>query len=718
MVTNPKEFQTSSDPLSSIGRQGPIKASGLRPEELNSILMAARPYSGRRRDGYFMALHRAWWINLLYYAGIQSLDVPEVLENVDPGIMLENGSYVANHILRLVQSNITRLSMAKADWSVIPNTPDQQDQEGARVGQHLLDYAWEYLDIQRKRLEINLWLDTCGNAFLYTGWNMEAGETRRYYTDPLSGQPLAPQQMRPEARQFVESLGAYEDKADGDWDCEVIDPFNVFFNPRFRDFKKMPWVLVRRTMSIEEVWDRYPKRAGGIPPEQTKRRGGGLYAERLATLTHRPGMGLAGINADESAIQVDEFWCPPSKRCPEGLYIIAAGDHILESGPHPLVEKGLDIRFPLVPFQNLGMPGRFHAMSTVEHLIGPQREYNRSRQQVIQHRDVLSVPQWLSPIGSLAKGARRNEFGDIWEYNPRVGKPELVNPPNLGDAQIVSGTQAQQDMQIIASFSEASLGQMPQGARSGNAVAMLQERDQLAIGGTVMLSEQSWQAVGTNLLKLAWGYMELPRAIAIYGESRQSDLKYYKGKDLNGNTRVWIKPGSMTPKSKAATSELLIQLMQHGAINPMDPREKRLILETLDVGGRDRLFAIQDAARRRARIENMMFAKPDPSPQFAFPDVTIWDDHQAHYETHLEFLYTDEYEMLDPMLKLMFQAHVNKHIGAIAQALEAQMTLGGMGAGGAGGEGGKGSPDAKPLGKASPPKQNPKSQPGGSQQFA
>lgn len=711
MVSNPKELRTSSDPLSAIDRSGPIQVRSLNEHDLNAILEAARPYSGRRRDGYFMALHRAWWINLLYYAGIQSLDVPEVLENVDPGIMLENGSYVANHILRLVQSNVTRLTMAKADWSVVPNTPDQQDQEGARVGQHLLDYAWEYLDMQRKRLEINFWLDTCGTAFLYTGWNVQAGEVRRYYTDPLSGQPLAAQQMRPETKQFVESVGAFEDRSDGDWDCEVIDPFNVFFNPRFRDMKKMPWILIRRTMSIEELWDRYPDKAGEIPPEQTNRRGGGLYAERLATLTHRPGLGLASVNADDSAVQVDEMWVPPTKRCPEGLYIIAVRDHILEHGPHPLKAKGLDIRFPLVPFQNLWMPGRFHAMSTVEHLIGPQREYNRARQQVIQHRDVLSVPQWLSPIGSLSKGAKRNEFGDIWEYNSRVGKPELVQPPSLGDAQIVSGQQAQADMQIIASFSDASLGQMPQGARSGNAVAMLQERDQLSIGGTVMLSEHSYQEVGTNLLKLAWGYMELPRAISIYGESRQADLRFYKGKDMNGNTRVWVKPGSMTPKSKAATSELLIQLMQHGAINPMDPREKRLILETLDVGGRDRLFALPDAARRRARIENSMFAKPDPSPQFALPDVTVFDDHQAHYETHLEFLYTDEYEMLDPMLKLAFQAHINKHIGAIAQALEAQLTVAGAGGQGAGG----GSPDAKPLGKPSQPKQNAKEPSGGSQ---
>lgn len=704
MVQNPKDLRSSSDVLAVVqqDRTKPVESKRLTPEQINAMLGAARPFAGHRRDSYFLALHRQWWINSLFYCGIQGLDVPDVLENVDPGLLLENGSYVANMILRLVAGNVARLSSAKAEWSVVPNTPDQQDQDGARVGQKLLDYAWDYLQLQRKRMMVNLWLDVCGSAFLYTGWDRSKGEVRRFYYDPLTSKPIARQQLKPGQDQFLDSLGAYSERSDGDWDVEVIGPFDVFFPVGYVEIDRMPWMLIRRYMSLDEIWDRWPERAGELEEEGAKYKIGAHYGRRLTTLTNRPGSMVIGGGALDDAWTVDELWVPHSKRCPGGFYCMAAGQTILESGPHPLKAAGLDIKYPLVDFHNLRVPNRFHAMSTVEHLIGPQREYNRSRQQIIKQRDILSVPQWLAPIGALSKNAVRNEEGDIWEYNPRVGKPELVQPPALGQAQVVSGQQAQADMQTIASFSDASLGQMPQGARSGNAVMMLTERDNLAIGPVVTDQEKSWERSGTNLLKLSWKFMEIPRAVAIYGEAKQADLRYFRGSDMNGNTRVWVRAGSMTPKSKAQTFELLTNLMQVGTLNPADPREKRLVLETLEVGGIDRLYHLQDAARRRARIENLMFSKPDPDPNFAFPDVTQWDDHQSHFEEHLAFLYTDEYELLDPMIKLMFQAHLNKHIGAIAQMMEAQAALAGAAGAGPGG----GSPEAKPLGKPSPPKQN------------
>lgn len=707
MVRNEMSARTStaSDILTVLYDGAPrvIKAKSVSDQDASLLVEAARPMSGRRRDSYHMAMHRQWYVNCLYYAGIQSLDLPEVYMDVDPGILMQNGTYIANHIIRLVSGNVSRLSSAKTEWSVIPNTPDQMDQDGAKVGQHLLDYAWEYLMLQHKRMELNLILDVMGTGFLYTGWDKTKGEVSKFYFDPLTMQPVAPGQMGQEQLQLLEMLGAHEEKAQGDWDCETVMPFDVFTPIGFKELARMPWVLIRRRMSVDEMWDRYPDTAKNVDTTSSGQREHIQYGRRLGTLTTRPGSSLiTGGSIDDDIMVVDELWYAPSARLPDGFYCAMAYDTVLEKGPHPLKAAKLDMRFPIVDFHNIRVPGRFHSMSTVEHLIGPQTEYNRARQQMIQQRDVLAVPQWLAPIGCLAKGAIRNEAGDIWEYNHRIGTPTLVNPPSMPEAVIVTGQHAVNDLQMIAAQSEASLGQNPQGVRSGQALMALQEKDAMAIGPAVMCAETSWTMCGSNLLKLAHSFMSIPRAIAIYGEARQSDIRYFKGKDLNGNTRVWIKPGSMTPKSKAATAELMLQMGANGMLNPADPREKRLMLETLEIGGVDRLFFLEDAARRRARIENLMFSKPDPSPDFAFPDVTQWDDHQAHYEEHLAFLYTDEYERLDPMLKLMFQAHIQKHINAIAQMLEAQMALSQAGGQGAG----TGSPEAKPLGKPSPPRQN------------
>jgi hypothetical protein len=661
------------------------------------MMEAVRPYGGRRRDSYMMALQRGWFVEILYYAGIQALDIPEVLENVDPGLLLENGSYVANHIMRMVSANVARLSQAKADWSVVPNTPDQEDQNGAQYAQHLLDYLYDYLDIERLRTMRNLWLEVTGTCFTYHNWSDQKGEAHKVYFDPMTQQPMDANQLQPDHRTFLDSLGASTEIQDGDFEYEILSPFQVYFPPRFTEVKKMPWMLIRRIMSLDEVWDRWPDVAPEITPDDTNMLLTGHFWGRLPTLAHRPGLGLSGHSDNDDAVVVDELWVPPSKRMPGGLTTFMVKRHMLERGPHKLAAAGLTRRFPVTDWRNILVPGRFHGMGTVEHLIGPQRDYNRGRQQIIQQRDVLATPQWLVPKGSLVKKIVRNEYGDWIEYNPIAGTPTLQNPPALSELHMASINQAKEDMQTIASQSEASLGMNPTGVRSGNAVMMLQEKDQLGVGPTVSGLERSTEIEGEALLELGWKFMSVPRAIKVYGQSRQSDVKYFKGQDIRGNTSVRVRAGSMMPKSKSQTFELVSKLIELGALNVMDPREKRLILETLDVGGTDRLFFLEDAARRRARIENMMFARPDPRPDFAFPDVSVFDDHQAHWEEHLEFTYTDEYELLPPLRKLALQAHMQKHAAAVGQAMQAAQMV--AGAGGAGGPS-----QSKQPGQASQPR--------------
>lgn len=706
MVQNLVESRATSDPLSMVtsrlSTNGAIDVNSLSEHDALSMIQAARPYNGGFRDGYHMSIARQCWINLLYYMGIQSLEVPEILENADPGIIMSDGGYVANHVMRYVMGNAGRLTKAKIDWSVVPNTPDQNDQDGAKVAQNLLDYLHDHLDMTSKRMEICMLLDIMGTCFGYTNWNTETGDVRRHYRDPMSGQPVERSQLTDNQVGWLDELGVYDDEQEGDWDCEVLTPFDVFVPPRFVKLEKMPWAMIRRTMSIDEVWNRWPEKAQQIPPNNNASARLDQYRNRLPTITKRPGLGLANSRDEDGAVDVDELWIPPSKRCPTGLYIAATNNHCYEYGPHKFWEVGLDARFPIVDFHNIRIPTRFHSMSTVEHLIGPQNEYNRARQQVIQHRDVLSVPQWIAPIGTLKGGPIRNEMGDFMEYNPRVGRPELVNPPPLGDAQIVSGSQAQDDMQMIASMSDASLGNMPQGARATTTIQALSERDQTGVAPTVAELERSFARWGRLMMQVGWKFLKYPRAVAIYGESRQSDIHYFRGSDINGNCRVQVVPGSMTPRSKAEAVEMLRLLGEMGMLDPMDPRQKRLAFEAVEVGSTEKLFLMLDGNRRRANIENMMFAKPSPDPEFTFPDVLQYDDHQAHFEAHREFMLTDQFERLDPFSKQMFLAHVAKHEMAVAQMIQAAQMVQSMQGGGPGG----GSPQAKPLGKPSPPRHN------------
>jgi hypothetical protein len=150
-----------------------------------------------------------------------------------------------------------------------------------------------------------------------------------------------------------------------------------------------------------------------------------------------------------------------------------------------------------------------------------------------------------------------------------------------------------------------------------------------------------------------------------------------------------------------------MDLIQMGALNPaMDPRDRRLVHKTMELGDSDKYFQEEDADRRRADIENQMFLKPvvDPTTQRPqpYPEVNDDDDHQAHIEGHLLFKKSDAYEALPLMRKMAFDAHLGAHKEALAMLVQTQAMLGQVFEGGGGGGGSK----PKETGKPSPPKKS------------
>lgn len=673
------------------------------------LMQATDPVATNRYSAYNTARARQGWINALYYMGFQSLEPPEVLENVDPGLLLQDAGYVANHLVRIIQGNVARKAQARPDWECVPMTPDQPDQDGAKVGTSLLGHAWEHLQLDRHNLELNLQLELFGTAFYYTNWNANAGKKRRIYLDPTAEveRPIDAKMLSPEQRQWLEANDYAQDVREGDYDFELLNTYQVFVIPRYTVLRKMPWVRIDRTMSVAEVWNRWPKEAKKLTREDIGQQRSIEYWQRISTLTSRPAEARMRDAVWNDALRVSEIWIPPSERIPAGRTIYRVGDKIMENEDHLLAADDIDLPFPIVDFHNIRVPGRFHSMSTIEHLLGPQREYNRGRHQLNLQRDFHGTPQWIAARGSLSGKPLRNEFGDVWEYDKNSSPPILVNPPAVAPATVESVAAAVNDMQMIAAQSDPTQGRAPKDVRSGVALRALQERDQLVIGPAITDLEKGYEQTGRNLLLIAHKKMTIPRAIHIYGETRQADIVLFRGADLNGNSHVRVRSGSMMPKSKAETMEMVLELLQLGALVPnANAQDRRTVYKALEIGGVDKMFLEEDLDRRRAGHENMMFSRPSPDPMFAYPGVDVDDDHQAHIEEHLKFKKTDEFERLPPMRKQLFNAHVMEHKMAIADAMAGMMAAqqamaGGVAAPGAGPGGGS---PPRETGKPSPPK--------------
>lgn len=653
------------------------------------------------RDPVHLALERQWFTNVAYFMGLQRVEAGEIEQLFDPNWSAIESPYIANHLSRIVMGAVSRLTSSQPQTDVLPKTTDIEDQFGAEVADFFLKHYDDRFNFRQLRRCLGFWQATCGNAFIETQWNPKAGKKMKVFTNPYDKSLLHPAQVGQMDQDWLTQIGAASEMREGDIEVEVLNPFQVFTPPGYTDLDRMPWIVIEHDRSIDWIWDNYPDHAREITPDELDSSIEAQYMRRLSTLVGKHGFTMPGRADDYSElVRIKTMWIRPSKRIPKGRKIVCSKTMVLENVANPYGDDELDMTFPIVHFPYCPVPGRFWGMGLVEHLLGPQREYNRTRHQMIQMRDILSTPQWLAPRGSEL-GPTRAEFGDIWEYSGFGGRPELVQPPTLPQIHVQSQQDALYDMQTISAQSEVSQAQVPTGVRSGVAIQALQEKDLSVIGIVIEALEDGFKRVSENLLKLTNAFVTTPQMMHIYGEFRGADVMMHRGSDIKGNTKVRVTPGSMAPKSKAQQMQNVMDLLQLGALNPAgDPADKRVVWKAMDVGNADQAFKEEDLDRRRANIENQMFLKPQMDPRtqapVPYPAVNDDDDHQAHLEEHLKFKKSDAYERLPVMRKMALEAHMFHHKEAITQMQQAQqVAMAGMGAGG-------GSPPRE-LGKPSAP---------------
>ncbi len=661
------------------------------------------------------ALHRMWFLCVQHFLGLQNSRTQTIDQLMDIFPAAAPSGYNANLILRMVMAEVARLSASPADVDVIPKSPDIEDQIGAQVGDRFLQHVEDKYQMKKVRRKLNLWRSIAGTGFLYTDWNERAGGEMEFFTNPMDGSMIKGDAIPEKAKAWLRKMGSSQKTMEGALEISALPPFAVLAPFGYEELADMPWLVIEQDRSLDWIWTHYPDEARDVRPDDFSTTAEGLWWRRLQGLVGSHGFQQATEGGRrDSVVRVATLWIPPSGRCPDGFRITGTKTKLLDKVKHPFKEKQLDIRFPVEVCRRCPVPGRFWGTGLVEHLMGPQNDYNRTRTQLMEHRDVLARPVWMAPQG-IEWTTTRLEVGDVIEYrNGGYGKPELQNPPAISAIHVEALDRGVQELQTIASQGDVSQGQVPQGARSGVALQTLADKDMSVMRVVVEEQEDCFQRGYEKVLSLAWKFMSTPQMIRVYGEFRQADVAIFKGADLNGNVFVRIRPGSMMPKNKAETQEMLTGMLQNGALDPINNRrDKKFVWEAMEIGGADKMFLEEAGHRRRARIEDQMFLKPQVDrgtgmPQ-AFPDVNDDDDHEAHIEEHMLFKVTDAYEALPPMRKMAFEAHLAKHKAAIAALMQAQMLMqsaavGPDAEGGAGGAPGGGSPPKK-AGKASQPAQ-------------
>lgn len=628
---------------------------------------------------------RLWFTNIAFLLGYHLMRFRGSLTSIEVQPMPSwRRRYVANRMLPMVMRQTSKLVSAPVPWHVQPKSPDIADQLAAAMGTSLLVTKETEFGIPGARWEACLWSVLTGKGFLEVEWDPWANGSRRAYVDPLSSQEIDERKLTPNAKALLEEHGWFREMPNGDVRVKARSPFEVYVPHLLcgTSIESAPWLITREQMPMDEIWNRFDaKKVRQISPDRDQ----GIstyFIRRIKTLVAQFGYfsSIEERDPDEAAT-IRTMWQPPCARWPQGRKIVVSSNGVvLENVPHPY--KDQRIRYPIAAMDYMPIPSRFWSKSLLEDLIQPQSEYNRDGTTLHEIRDLMGQPKWMCEKGSGINQITNRAGQMVW-YNRGHPAPYPVVPQVDSAFHELLRQRHIDDLNTIAAQQDVSQAKAPSGVRSGVAIDLLQEQDDRAVAPAVKSQKQAIEKTGQMILRLAQIHYDQPRLIDMAGAERFQDTLYFKGQDLRDNDNVVLTEGALMPKSKAAETEKVFHSIEIGALDPTNPEEKEMILNTLEVGNSRELFAERLADRRRANIENDKFRQGE----MPFPEVKPFDNPQIHLAVHNRFRKSDAYELLPPALQEAVDAHCRIHEEMQMQMVQAQMAMKGAGKGAPGEKG-------------------------------
>lgn len=550
-----------------------------------------------------------WYLNLAYYFGQQNSVVINTPQS-STGFRLSvpkappwRVRLVINHTRRVVRKEMASLTSQKPRWEVSPNSTEDADLFAARAAEQIFDFEYVDLEMQTRIKEAVWWACITGTGF-----------TKQYW----GGQNIC---------------------------YEALTPFHLFV-PNFRvtDLEHQPFVIHAMTQTIDWVKQTFPD-LGEIAATNTATNG----------ILDDIFLGITGAQQLQSnQVLVLECWIKPKSTplLPQGGVVTVVGDKLAQVIAKYPYNHG---EYPFSRILNIPS-GKFYGESMITDFIPLQKEYNRTRSQIVEAKNVLSKPKLLAAQGSVDASKITTEPGQVIYYKLGMTPPTALTLPSLPNYVLEQVGQLRADMDDLSGLHDSSNGTNPNQVTSATALSFLQEQDETMLSDTTNSIEVAIQKSGKQILGLAQQFWDTPRIIKVVGTDEAFDAQEFKGADINGNTDLRVESGSALPKSKAAKQAFLTDLMKLGVIPPQQG------LEMLDLVGIDKILDDMLADKKQAQRENLTMQKGNSGNDLP---TNEWDNHTMHIQVHNRYRKSETYETLSDEIKVMFQNHVKTHQAAL-----------------------------------------------------
>ena len=597
---------------------------------------------------------KQWYTNMAFYFGRhwiawspKSTGNTTSLQMIDPPAPNWRVRLTINRIKPAIRSEITKLSKEEPQFWVVPDSTEEGDVAAARAAENVSDYLIHSNYFNRTRRQTVFWSSVCGTGFVKT-----------YY-----------EENTPDSMGFMGKIC---------WKAK--SPFHIFV-PYLQeeDIQLQPFVCEAATVDPEVLFTQY-----GVEVDPDEHITGSHLDQKFFS--------SLGIKTPKEQgmkqCYVKEFWVKPCKEFKDGAMFIMSNDtmvYMYEGIPEPQVEDQLDMggmddvlaaitQKPLkndYPYEHGEYPyakvdaiptGRFYGESIIQDMIPLQREYNRSRSQMIEAKNRTSKPQYTYTQGAIDPNKVTSEPGLMISVAPGFGPPVPLNNPDIPQYVLGLDERTLKDLDDISGQYEITKGRTPPGVEAASAIAYLQEENDTRLYYAVASIEEAVQCIGQQTLSLVDQYWEEERLIKVVSRNSVFESMMFKAADLKGNTDFRVEAGSMAPRSRAARQAFITEMMKDEFI----PVEQGL--KYLQMSETNRMYDESQLDLRQAQRENWQLGK-------VLIPINEWDNDEAHIQAHENYMKSQEFELLPDEAKASFVAHCRMHKDRVAGVVAEQAML-------------------------------------------
>tara|TARA_R100000008_G_scaffold1947_1_gene1609 strand:+ start:11710 stop:13578 length:1869 start_codon:yes stop_codon:yes gene_type:complete len=582
-----------------------------------------------------------WYKNMSFYLGRQWIVWSKQRQALvdlsqDPSWRVHA---TTNYTINFVQSKVALLLKNKPMFNVYSTTDDMSDREGAKIAQQLLDYIWRHEHVSDEIKKMAHHGAIYGSGFLKAFWNMDKG----------------PVMEDPNTEEII-SLG--------DVDVKCISPFEIYVDPAARTpfIRDAKWIIHAYRITMEDFEEKYKLKAS---PESVEDDGiEKQYSNLVKSSGHLEDNPLGGNNEElDEFVTIKEYYENPTIKHPEGRFIIFTEEHILYTGTLPYG------KIPISKFDDLFVPDRFWGLSTVEQIMPLQTEYNRTRSQILENRNLMSNPKWVAPRDAIQDlDTISAEPGEIIYYNAIQGiaPPSPMSMPSPPPYVFAQEERILQDMMAVSGISDVNLRSAPPaGVESGRAMAILAEKDETRMVPTIQSWENCLAFIGRCILELAKNNYIDQRSIRVVGADNTARLLYMKGTDLSAPEDVEVTIGQGLGFSRLARVELLLEMYDRGLL-----RDPNKLLSLLEFGDDKELYEEENMDRNNAAMENIQMTQGQP-----VPDPTIIENVNVHLEVHRKFIKSEDFKMVPQQGQQLLLQHYMKTNEIVQQQMAEQAKM-------------------------------------------